>query len=129
VQDLIFDYIKGEKMRAPKSYWRLPDRKAFFLPLFTSENWQERMPDVILNFLCFIPFGFVLACIRPFSSSYRGAILSVAALSLLVEICQFGFAQRYPSALDWLMNVFGAMFGLGLSRWLQQETKLGDSHS
>ena len=71
--------------------------------------------DAILNILLFIPMGIGLAFAR-----VRGgrAIVSVIALSTLVEIAQFvAIAGRDASIGDLLTNSIGGAFGFAIARY------------
>ena len=77
---------------------------------------ESRVHDLMLNFLCFIPLGFVLAMSRAGRPAVLRAIVVCAVASLLVESAQILFAHRMPSASDWTANTFGGLIG-GLVAW------------
>jgi VanZ family protein len=111
----LFNYLNGEVLEQPAFYRPMPGWKAIMVDPFLSENANSKA-DAMLNLICFIPLGFVLGFVRPTRGSFWAVVVFVAVLSLLVELCQLGFAQRFPSCLDWLMNVFGAALGVEVAR-------------
>jgi VanZ family protein len=72
---------------------------------------RARVRDMLLNFLCFIPLGFVLAMSRANRPAVLRAVVVCAVASLLVESAQILFAYRMPSASDWAANTFGGLIG------------------
>ncbi len=62
-----------------------------------------------------MPLGLILSALR----GKRGSVLFSAVfwsiISLVVELAQIGFDGRYPSLLDWVLNVSGAILGAWLA--------------
>jgi len=112
------DLLRTEAMELPSGFWSGNDwlmihpRSLFSLDHSTT--------DLVLNFLCFIPVGFLLIMVRPHPFSVAVSIGVIALGSLLVESAQFCFAGRYPSAIDWVLNVVGTGFGALLAYSLKQ---------
>lgn len=87
---------------------------------------NDRTWDITLNFLGFIPLGFVLTAFftvssvsstastvaRSTISSLLLTIFSVILVSTTIEVCQFWLASRHPSYIDVLMNLLGGLAGL-----------------
>lgn len=115
VDGQFFECLNGESLELPETYWPMPGWKTLLIVPFLIEEWKWKV-DVIPNFACFVPLGFVLALLRPTQSSFWLVVGFVALLSLTVELAQLGFDQRYPSALDWMMNVLGAALGAGCAK-------------
>jgi VanZ family protein len=84
----------------------------------------ERLEDVSLNFVCFVPFGFVLAAAfgQKGSMILRATALCAAA-SLSVEAAQVFFAYRMPCVSDWAANTSGAVVGASLA-WTSWRRRL-----
>ncbi len=109
------DYLKPGQLEYPLHYWAWRDQgidnllETFFLG-------SANALDVALNFICFVPLGFILSAIR----GRRGSILFSAVfwsiISLVVELAQIGFDGRFPSTLDWILNVSGAILGAWFAR-------------
>ena len=79
--------------------------------------------DLCLNFLCFVPVGFLLAMTIPWPKPLAAAMWMVAIGCLLVEISQFCFAGHHPSVVDWILNSVGA----GLGAWIASRHKLSST--
>jgi len=60
--------------------------------------------------------GFALSFVQSTQRSLWSVVIFVAVLSLIVELLQFGFDERFPSALDWMMNILGTALGVVCSR-------------
>jgi glycopeptide antibiotics resistance protein len=74
------------------------------------------MIGMTANFLLFVPIGFLVG-IRWRSLDRWSAVLALGiALSLGIEILQWGLGGHDSSFDDVLMNALGAMFGHGLMR-------------
>jgi len=104
------DYLQPHQLRVPPVYWKGIDFRRFWL--FMTATWDRRMvADAFLNFLCFVPVGFVLNFVR----RPHGSITLVVAVCALmcggVEVAQLCFDTRCPSLLDWLLNTLGGMAG------------------
>jgi VanZ family protein len=90
------------------------------LPL--SDFW-ERDPHVdtlepiiaaVANFILFIPLGFLVGVRWRLFDGWSSVLVLAAALSLAIEIIQFGLGGHDSSIDDVLLNTLGAMFGHGL---------------
>jgi glycopeptide antibiotics resistance protein len=82
--------------------------------------WQLlRTRDAVLNLLFFVPFG-VLAK----AQGWRGAstVALAASVALATETAQLFAPDRFPSALDIVMNVAGAFAGVA-GVWLINRAK------
>jgi VanZ family protein len=83
--------------------------------------------DFVINFLVFVPYGFLLYYSLTLLGKTSGnaillASLCGAVLSFLIELLQVFLPDRYPSATDVLANTLGTFGGtlfyaLGLSRF------------
>jgi hypothetical protein len=107
VGDTRVDYLAPEEGHIDPQYW--VNLKFNIRPHLV---WDA---DNVANFLCFIPLGFVLGCLRGERGSYLWAALFCAGLSCGVELLQFGF-DRMPSFTDWIMNTTGGAVGATAAR-------------
>lgn len=105
----------------PFSGWSMPGLP----PLaFLIEPWQKYIsrPDVFLNVLGFIPFGFMLAAsLPPRRKPGRSVVwitLASFALSFAIEFAQNWLPGRVSSNLDLATNTLGGLLGaLAGLRW------------
>ncbi|MGB5159947.1 MAG: VanZ family protein [Thermoanaerobaculia bacterium] len=111
------DLLRTDVMELPSGFWsgndwRLIHPRSLF-------SFDHSTTDLVLNFLCFIPVGFLLVIVlsRPRSVAFAMGVVAVG--SLLVESAQLCFAGRHPSAIDWIVNVAGS----GLGAWLAYSRK------
>lgn len=89
-------------------------KRVLLQPLFDSSRVRIGAADAIINFLGFIPVGFL--CF--FLPSGRGGLVKAAAavsagflLSLGIEVTQVFIPVRYSQLSDLLLNTGGAAFG------------------
>lgn len=96
-----------------------------FLP--TGDDGASRPIELVANVLLFAPFGVYLGLFAPF---WRWWQVGAAALgvSLLLEVLQYVLAVGASDTSDLILNVAGALAGLGLlallRRWLGERTGL-----
>jgi len=74
-------------------------------------------PDVLINVLLYVPFGYLYASSRRGRGPgfLRGVILALG-LSIVTELTQVYSHARFPSATDVALNAAGASIGLHLAR-------------
>jgi VanZ family protein len=73
-----------------------------------------RPRDVLGNIILYLPFGLFAQ-----SNLAAPAVVGLASgISATVEIAQIGFVRRYPSLVDVLCNVLGALCGAAAGRFL-----------
>ena len=60
----------------------------------------------------------------PWSLTVSICVLAIGIL--IVEAAQLCFAGRYPSAIDWILNVVGTGFGAWLAYYLSKPGLTGD---
>jgi VanZ family protein len=90
------------------------------LPL--SDFWErdphadtlEPIIAAVANFILFIPLGFLVGVRWRLFDRWSSVLVLAAALSLAIEIIQFGLGGHDSSIDDVLLNTLGAMFGHGL---------------
>lgn len=112
------DLLRTDNMERPSGFWsgndwRLIQPRSLF-------RIDRSTADLFLNFLCFIPVGVLLVTVRSLPWSLRFSICATAIGVLFVETAQLGFAGRYPSAIDWILNVAGTGFGAWLACFLKK---------
>jgi len=65
----------------------------------------------VLNWLCFVPLGFVIARLSWIDRPVLAAVLVCACLSLAVESLQIFLPGRYSCFSDWALNTAGGLTG------------------
>jgi glycopeptide antibiotics resistance protein len=75
------------------------------------------LPDVLANWLLYVPFGYFYAERRPgLARVLTWCVIWAVVLSVLTELTQVYSHGRFPSSTDVLMNGLGAWAGAGLAR-------------
>lgn len=115
VEEQEIDYTEGADLDRPS--WYLPDCKVEFIPtLSTIAHGPGRLRDVALNFLCFIPLGYLLMVARGQRGSLLFPVFVCAGASLCVEVVQIFIETRNPSGLDVVLNTWGGAAGAWVAR-------------
>jgi hypothetical protein len=111
-----FDLLDATALTIPPRYWlgEYID-PVFFTPKLLVLH-RSGVQDIVLNLLCFVPFGYVIANCRGRKRAVLLAVSIAAAASLLVEVSQAWIATRHSSLLDWILNTSGAWLG-AVVRW------------
>ncbi len=97
---------------------QLLKKKILAIPVYNSKLKRLYVIDIILNFIGFIPMGFILNALflRLGRADYRYAGLIVIiicfSISLAIEITQAWIPSRSSSLLDLILNTFGASIGV-----------------
>jgi len=121
---LQIDYLASSETHIPAEYWI--NLKYNSRPYFIFSK------DFIANFVCFIPLGFVLGCIRGKGGSFVLAASFCFVLSGVVELTQFGF-EHLPDINDWITNTLGGTLGAMAARrgsnWLHHSMPYPESLS
>jgi hypothetical protein len=92
---------------------------------FPGEINRYEIPDIVVNILGFIPFGFLVAAyVRLGGNCRRGkafaiAVLAGALTSLAIELLQVYLPPRDSSALDLINNILGSGLGAVMGRWVK----------
>ena len=96
-------------------------------PQWWNVNWvpfsdpADKPRDVLQNLLLFVPFGWSYASERRRSAALVSALALAAVISAGAEATQLFSRERYPSATDVLMALFGAAIGFaGSIAWRQR---------
>lgn len=69
--------------------------------------------NVIGNLLLFVPFGFFLPLINKRLRRWWQLIFASFLTSLLIELCQYHYAERIFDVDDLLLNTVGGFLGWG----------------
>lgn len=100
------------------------ERPAYYVPgmeldLFPSPmviiQDPELLIDSVLNLLCFIPIGLTVVLLSRSRRPVLRATLFCIVISLAAEIAQVFIVNRYPSAVDFLLNTSGGLVGACLA--------------
>ncbi len=98
--------------------WRVPSHSVFDF-LMRSEVVHLEHPDVVLNVLGYVPFGFLLmlGLVRRWREPIAIvlAVLIAVAVSVTVEVTQNFLPTRFPSRVDIVTNFMGASIGATLA--------------
>ena len=101
------EYVNREEIRLPQ-----PARRFHAQPkLRPFSVWNPG--DWAVNLIAFVPFGCVVGAASS-GARARGFVHALAAgfaLSLLIELCQFGLPGRFPSVDDLILNTLGSVLG------------------
>ena len=114
----------------PFSGWHVPTGAPWS---FLWQSWPKYITrfDLAINFLAYLPFGFLLYSYWAARMRDRGAItasiLCGALLSLTMETLQRFLDDRIASNVDVLLNCTGCASGALLSAWLAHYTTLDAS--
>jgi len=69
----------------------------------------------LLNWLCFLPFGVLIASLSMVERPVIAATAYCAALSFIVEYLQRYLPGRYSCVSDWVLNVCGGAAGAAIT--------------
>jgi VanZ family protein len=110
------EYLDREKIRLPQ-----PARRFHVQPkLRPFSVWNPL--DWAVNLVAFVPFGCVVGATSS-GARARGfvhALTTGFALSLAIELCQFGLPGRFPSVDDLILNTLGSVLGFAAAVALQR---------
>ncbi|HSX34553.1 MAG TPA: VanZ family protein [Candidatus Saccharimonadales bacterium] len=70
-------------------------------------------PDVLYNFIVFIPFGLLLS-VNFKQASFRRKLAAIVFVSAAVEVAQYVFAIGTSDITDVITNTAGGLLGLGM---------------
>ncbi|MBC8002962.1 MAG: VanZ family protein [Opitutaceae bacterium] len=125
---------QGSHLKIPDRLAAL-DRRAFASLSRDIEQTGSLGPDVTVNLLGFMPFGFLLAAIlgRSARSKWRVLFLTTAAgfaLSFSIELAQAWMPSRDSSLLDLVLNTAGTMLGVVAAMvcsWFLRKSKVASN--
>lgn len=80
-------------------------------------NGSTDLSEIFNNILVFVPFGLYLSLLFP-GWSWGRKVLLMAAVSLLLEICQYVLAVGSSDLTDLINNTLGGLAGIGLYQLL-----------
>ena len=105
----------------------LPERECFVLPSSHFDFNQPYLQDVVINFIGFLPFGYILVTIiYGYGGIYRQnsmliVIISGFILSFSIEFLQSWMPSRSSSLLDLSLNTAGTFLGAQFFVFFQKE--------
>jgi hypothetical protein len=110
------DYLGPGTVEIPADWWYIPERwrKVGGLPPLT----RAVAADIFINLMGFLPLGGFLFWQFGNQLSMLHGILGAATVSLSIEFGQIYLADRYPSGIDFGLNVVGALVGWLVLAWL-----------
>jgi VanZ family protein len=110
------EYVDREKILLPQ-----PARRFHVQPkLRPFSVWNPS--DWAVNLIAFVPFGCVVGATSSGARERRfvHALMAGFALSLVIELCQFGLPGRFPSVDDLILNTLGSVLGFAAAVALQR---------
>ena len=112
VGDQSFNYLAPGALHIEKKFSVTTAKMAHFL-LFTKQQFNNtNLMDWVINFLGFVPFGWLVGMLRRPRPAILLATLLAAAMSATIETAQLLFlVDRFPSTVDLLLNTLGASVG------------------
>ncbi|MGE0758516.1 MAG: VanZ family protein [Pirellulaceae bacterium] len=123
VGDRRWNCLAPSMVVAPRQYWH-----GLKFQYCTPAD-QERTSDLILNLVCFMPAGFLLAWGM---QRWLWPVLVCAGVSLCVEFTQLFIDTRMPSLSDWACNSVGALLGavllVGMARIFADQPRRDDDY-
>ena len=112
------DILRSDEMSMPAEFW-----SARYAPRLDSivrfSMGREYFADYVVNLVCFVPLGFLVAARRKRRWSILYAAVVCGAASLCVEFAQI-FFSRDPSIYDWILNAGGGTVGAVIAGLLRQ---------
>jgi hypothetical protein len=104
------DLLDPSRVELNSTYWNARYAPSFVSMVTVGLKWELWL-DYLLNFLGFIPLGFVLAARKGTRFGVLRAALYCGSASLGVEMLQIFFDNSFPSIYDWILNTGGASLG------------------
>ena len=87
------------------------------------EDPANKLRDVILNGLLFVPLGFAVSRRRSFANAVMLSAAMALSMSLLAEATQLFSSRRFPSATDVVVAVIGAVAGAAATVSMREATR------
>lgn len=117
VGDQSFNYLSPGSLHIAKKYSVTTAKMAHFLLFSKLQFNNATLMDWVINFLGFMPFGWLVGMLRRPRSGILPATLLAAAMSATIETGQLLFlVDRFPSTLDLILNTLGASVGAWIAR-------------
>lgn len=112
VGDRSYDYLLPDALLIERTYRVAAAREFSFAPFVNRRFTNSNIMDWVVNFVGFIPFGWLLGMLRRPGSGILMATLLAATLSASFEASQLLFlAGRFPAIEDLIMNTLGGFAG------------------
>jgi len=125
VDGIAVDYAREDSVEVPETYWSVAALPIY--PFAALEIHLVSLRDGMLNFLGFIPLGFLLAMHRGSRWPWTWAVAACAVVSYGVENAQVLFESHYPSVTDWILNTTGGALGALIARGLSRSSVSRDA--
>jgi glycopeptide antibiotics resistance protein len=99
------------------------------VPQWDRVNWipftgqSDKLRDVVLNGLLFMPLGFAVSRRRPLVTGIGLAAAMALSISIPAEATQLFSTRRFPSATDVATAAVGAVAGAVTTLWLRESSK------
>ncbi|MGB5450336.1 MAG: VanZ family protein [Woeseiaceae bacterium] len=119
-----FDYLANDALNVPEIFTMSSDRVIKLVPFLNYQYYRARFIDWGTNFMCFVPFGWLLVMFRkPRSGVFLATLLS-AGVSATIETTQLLFLiDRFPSTEDLILNTLGGAMGAWLAEHFEFSVK------
>lgn len=112
VGDQSFNYLSPGALLIAKKYSVTTAKMAHFLLFSKLQFNNATLMDWAINFLGFVPFGWLVGMLRRPRSGILPATLLAVAMSATIETGQLLFlVDRFPSTVDLILNTLGASVG------------------
>lgn len=117
VGERAYDYLAPDALQIPQELKITSSAAARLARYSASALSNANVRDWLINFLGFVPFGWLLGmALRP-RSAILAATLLAAVISALIESSQLLLLpDRFPSVVDFLLNTLGATAGAWIAR-------------
>ena len=103
------DYLPAKDLVIPATFIDGLHRD-FLVPLSDSVHRRDAVSDIAVNFIIFLPIGFLYAASLPWRPALTG-ILICLGLSLSVESGQLFLVDRITSCVDLIVNTMAGAVG------------------
>ncbi len=111
------DYLASDHLIVPDTYKVISDRRGQFTPFIRDRYTRALFVDWTVNFLGFMPLGWLLVMYRRPHPGFLFAVILSAGVSVVIEASQLlFFAGRLPSTEDLILNTLGGAAGAWLAR-------------
>lgn len=118
VGDKAFDYLASDSLHIPDKFSVERARVSQIAPITNHQFNRAIAVDWALNFLGFVPFGWLLGMLRRPRPAILLATLFAAGISTTIETSQLLFlVDRSPSTEDLILNTLGGALGAWIARY------------
>jgi len=112
-----FDYLSPGALVFPEKLATTSNVVAKLIPFVDSTFSRATVSDWVVNFIGFVPLGWLVIMARKPRPGFLRAIVFAAGVSLIIETGQLLiFTSRVPSTEDLILNTLGAAVGAWLAK-------------